>query len=97
MVASGLVCVSGWIVHAYQADEEAASSIAADAYAILNRSCFECHGLARQEGGLRLDSNEAINLGGDSGSPFDIRDPDAGELMRRIRLPKGHAEVMPNN
>ncbi len=96
MVASGLACVSGWIVHAYQADDKVASSIADDAYAILNRSCFECHGPARQEGGLRLDSNEAIALGGDSGRPIDVLDPDASELMRRIRLPKGHEEVMPN-
>ena len=82
-------------IHAIQADDKVASSIAADAYAILNRSCFECHGPTRQDGGLRLDSNEAINLGGDSGRPFDVRDPDASELMRRIRLPKGHEEVMP--
>ena len=81
--------------HAIQADDKVASSIAADAYAILNRSCFECHGPTRQDGGLRLDSNEAINLGSDSGRPFDVRDPDASELMRRIRLPKGHEEVMP--
>ena len=77
------------------ADDKVASPIAADAYAILNRSCFECHGPLRQEGGLRLDSNPAIELGGDSGSPFDVLKPDDGELMRRIRLPKGHDEVMP--
>ena len=95
-VAFGLVCFTGWMAHAFQADDKVASSIAADAYAILNRSCFECHGPARQEGGLRLDSNEAMDLGGDSGIPFDVLDPDASELMRRIRLPKGHEEVMPN-
>ncbi len=95
MFASCLACITGRMAHAFQADDKTASSIAADAYAILNRSCIECHGPARQEGGLRLDSNEAIDLGGDSGRPFDVLDPDASDLIRRIRLPKGHEEVMP--
>lgn len=80
-----------------QAENEiASSSIAREVYAILNRSCFECHGPARQEGGLRLDSNKAITAGGDSGVVFDVKAPDASELLRRIRLPKGHGDVMPN-
>ena len=79
-----------------QANDEFESSIAKDVYSILNRSCFECHGPARQEGGLRLDSNQAIATGGDSGVAFEVQNPDASELLRRIRLPKGHADVMPN-
>ncbi len=82
---------------ATQADNDiASSSIAREVYAILNRSCFECHGPARQEGGLRLDSIKAITSGGDSGVVFEVNAPDASELLRRIRLPKGHGDVMPN-
>jgi len=96
IVLSGLACLHGLIPVTALADEIVASSIAKDAYAILNRSCFECHGPARQEGGLRLDSMQAVAKGGDSGIPFDILNPDASELLRRIRLPKGHEDVMPN-
>ena len=35
-------------------------------------------------------------MGGDSGRPLDILNPDASELLRRIRLPKGHEDAMPN-
>ncbi len=85
------------MLHGLQADDNSsASSIAEDVFAILNRSCFECHGPTRQEGGLRLDSNQALNLGGNNGSPLNVADPETSELMRRIRLPKGHEAVMPN-
>ena len=96
ILVSGLACFTGLIPRPSQADEIVASSIAKDAYAILNRSCFECHGPSRQEGGLRLDSTQAFAMGGDSGRPLDILNPDASELLRRIRLPKGHEDVMPN-
>ncbi len=96
IVVSGLACFTGWRPHATGADDEIASSIAKEVYSILNRSCFECHGPARQEGGLRLDSSHAIAEGGDGGLPIEIHNPDASELLRRICLPKGHADVMPN-
>ncbi len=83
--------------NATQGDNHVAlSSIAKEVYAILKRSCFECHGPARQEGGLRLDSSHAIAAGGDSGVAFEVQYPDASKLLRRIRLPKGHEDVMPN-
>ena len=96
ILVSGLAFLTGLVSPLIHADEVVDSSIAKDAYAILNRSCFECHGPARQEGGLRLDSMQAFAKGGDSGRPFDILNPDASELLRRIRLPKGHEDVMPN-
>ncbi|MEQ1827191.1 MAG: PSD1 and planctomycete cytochrome C domain-containing protein [Pirellula sp.] len=77
--------------HARPGDE----SLARDVYTILNRSCLECHGAARQDGGLRLDSVEGIAKGGDSGLVVDRKLVDASELMRRIRLPRGDDEVMP--
>ena len=95
VVASGLACFGGPTIHGFH-EAPQTSARATEAYAIMRRSCFECHGPARQEGGLRLDSNEAIQAGGDSGKPLDLQDPDSSELMRRIRLPKGHESVMPN-
>ncbi|MCC6511437.1 MAG: hypothetical protein IT423_20225, partial [Pirellulaceae bacterium] len=60
-------------------------------YPLLRRACFECHGAAKQSGDLRLDSRQAI---ADSGV-VKVGDPQASELVRRIGLPKGHAEIMP--
>ncbi|HUP82158.1 MAG TPA: c-type cytochrome domain-containing protein, partial [Pirellula sp.] len=96
-LVSVLTSISFLNPKATQADRDiASSSISREVYTILNRSCFECHGPARQEGGLRLDSHKAITAGGDSGVVFDVNAPDASELLRRIRLPKGHEGVMPN-
>lgn len=62
-----------------------------DVYAVLQRSCFECHGPDRQEAGLRLDiKSEVFDAG-----VIDDRSPDDSELVRRIGLPRGHDEVMP--
>ncbi len=60
---------------------------------IFQRSCFECHDAKLQKGKLRLDSRDAA-----------LRKPGTivpgksaqSELVRRISLPKGHDDVMPN-
>jgi hypothetical protein len=70
-------------------------ALASNAYRVLNRACMECHGPARQDGGLRLDSQAAIKAGGDSGDAIDFEAVDKSELLRRVALPKGHDEVMP--
>src|SRR5438105_4386914 len=38
-----------------------------DIQPILSESCYECHGLQKQKGGLRLDQKEAALKGGDTG------------------------------
>lgn len=89
------VCVAACSSPCVHADEKRSEELAKSVFAILNRSCFECHGPARQDGSLRLDSREAIIEGGASGSPVDLDEPKASDLLRRILLPKGHDEVMP--
>jgi mono/diheme cytochrome c family protein len=69
--------------------------LASSAARILNRSCVECHGKNRQDGGLRLDSQAALLKGGDSGVVIEVDAVDQSELLRRISLSKGHSEVMP--
>lgn len=59
---------------------------------VLKARCVECHGPSLQEGGLRLDRQEAFLRGGKSGKP--IRG-EGGELMRRILLPAEDPEAMP--
>jgi uncharacterized membrane protein len=59
---------------------------------ILEQRCYSCHSEKRQKGNLRLDGEEFIRKGGDSGSVLDGRD---GELCRRLLLPAEHEDHMP--
>ena len=51
---------------------------------VLVENCLKCHGEAKQKGGLRLDSREAILTGGDSGPAVEPGDPDASLLVEAI-------------
>ena len=71
-------------------------SAEANIHAILSRSCFECHGPAKQKGGLRLDTREgqqAVNADGMSAVVPGY--PEESELMHRILLPPDHDLAMP--
>lgn len=60
----------------------------------LRQHCFRCHG-DKDNGGLKLDSHAALLDGGDSQLPLVVPgDPDASELVVRIRGDDG-AERMP--
>jgi hypothetical protein len=69
---------------------------ARDVYPVLQRSCFECHGAEKHKGGLRLDIREAAFKGGDNGDTIIKGQPEKSELLRRVSLPKGDEDVMPN-
>jgi hypothetical protein len=75
------------------AGAEPAVDFARDVYPIFQRSCFECHGAVKQKGKLRLDEREAAFK-----NPETIAKghADQSELYRRIMLPKGHDDAMPN-
>ncbi|NBC65967.1 MAG: DUF1549 domain-containing protein [Bacteroidetes bacterium] len=62
---------------------------------IFATSCYRCHASDEMEGGLALDSEEAVMAGGDSGAIIVPGDPESSELMRRLLLPAGHEEAMP--
>lgn len=52
---------------------------------VLREECFRCHG-DKDKGGLKLDSLEAALRGGDSEIPSIVPgDPDASELLLRVR------------
>ncbi len=48
---------------------QAQDDLPAQAYAILQARCAECHGLEKKRGNLRMDSREALLKGGDSKEP----------------------------
>lgn len=62
---------------------------------IFAHSCYRCHDSNEAEGGLVLNSKEAVMKGGDGGPVIVPGQPDDSELMRRITLPEGHDDVMP--
>jgi hypothetical protein len=66
---------------------------ARDILPIFQRSCFECHDAKVHKGDLRLDSREEAfaSLG-----VIEKGSAEKSELYRRITLPKGHDDVMPN-
>ena len=51
---------------------------------ILSTHCYACHGALKQEGGLRLDTAEAVKKGGDSGSPVSVQDTASSLLIERV-------------
>ena len=51
---------------------------------LLRTKCYVCHAATRQEGGLRLDTADAIRRGGDSGPAVDLKDVKQSLLLDRI-------------
>ena len=51
---------------------------------LLVQHCYDCHAGGSSEGGLRLDVNEALSQGGDSGPPVVPGDPDTSLLISAI-------------
>ncbi|MDB6026446.1 MAG: Planctomycete cytochrome [Verrucomicrobiales bacterium] len=58
------------------------------------RHCYECHGAQKQKGKLRLDQRSSA-LRVEEAVIFPGK-PAESELYRRVTLPKGHEEIMPN-
>jgi uncharacterized membrane protein/YHS domain-containing protein len=90
---------AGPTAQALLADHSAAGSDAGGARwesgvaALLNARCGACHGVARQRGGLALDTLAEALAGGKHGPVIVPGDPAASEMVRRLRLAidvKGH-------
>jgi mono/diheme cytochrome c family protein len=63
---------------------------------IIEKNCVKCHGPEKQKGKLRLDSREAAMKGGKEGAVIVAGDAAKSELYRRITLPEGDDDIMPN-
>lgn len=62
---------------------------------IFETKCIGCHGAEKQADGLRLDSIEAVQKGGEHGPIFIASKPDESTLVQRISLPEGDEDLMP--
>lgn len=67
------------------AGEDRSVDFARDVRPILERSCWNCHGPEKQQGGLRFDVKQGVFTAGDSGEiAVTPGDANASELIRRI-------------
>ncbi|MBL8761708.1 MAG: hypothetical protein JNL50_10435 [Phycisphaerae bacterium] len=62
---------------------------------ILADMCLKCHGTSKKKGGLALHTPDAIRLGGDGGDVIVAGEPDASEMLLRLRLPLDDEDHMP--
>ena len=62
--------------------------------AIMEKKCFVCHGKNKQKAGLRLDSREAMELGGDNGVIL-AKNAEESLLIKSLLLPLDDENHMP--
>jgi len=91
LIVAGLAGFGTW-----EARPENKIDFARDIQPILQKSCVECHGPEKPKAKLRLDSREAALKGGKDGVVIVPGKADESEVYRRIRLPAGNDDVMPN-
>jgi len=62
---------------------------------VLENQCIRCHNAEKSKGGLRLDTKAGFLKGGDNGRVVVPGDLEKSELIRRIKLERGHEDLMP--
>jgi mono/diheme cytochrome c family protein len=75
-------------------------SFAHDVAPIFDKWCISCHGEKEAQGGLRLDSYEAVLKGGDDGPvlvPGDAESQLLGQIERRARPPMPPKKRLPRD
>jgi hypothetical protein len=68
---------------------------ARDIQPIFARHCLDCHGAEKQKANLRLDERASVFRASDPAILVPGKAA-ASELYRRVTLPKGHEDIMPN-
>jgi uncharacterized membrane protein/mono/diheme cytochrome c family protein len=62
---------------------------------ILDDNCVSCHGEAKSQGGLRMDSYDLLMKGGKDGPVIVAGKPETSLLLVRVTLPPDHRQFMP--
>ena len=62
---------------------------------ILEKKCFSCHSVTKKKGGLRLDTEEYILLGGKNGAILTAGNPENSSLYLYMLLPEDDDNHMP--
>ena len=64
-------------------------------FPVLDAKCVACHGTNIEQGGLRLDSYEALMAGGKDGLVIAPRNPEHSLLLKNVTLPPNDRNFMP--
>jgi uncharacterized membrane protein len=65
-------------------------------FPILEGKCFECHGVEKQDGDLRLDDLDNVLEGGESGLPSIVQgEAMESHMVKLMLLPEENEDVMP--
>jgi hypothetical protein len=86
-------CMSLWVPSAAAAEADGAPEPTPEQIAffenkirpILVENCYKCHASEKQSGELRLDSRDALMVGGDSGSPIVPGKPEESLLIEAVK------------
>jgi len=62
---------------------------------IFENAGLRCHNIEKAKGGLRLDTRAAFLKGGEHGPLINEKDWEKSELLRRVKLPRDHEDIMP--
>jgi len=97
-----VICLLAFTTVAAQRVSGAEADYLTQVKPLLAARCYACHGALKQEGGLRLDTGEAIRRGGDSGAIVDRATPAASLLVARVSTtdiaermpPEGEGEAL---
>jgi len=88
------VALVGFTNHPSRAEDKV--DFAKQIQPILQQNCVKCHGPEKQKAKMRLDSKEAAMKGGKDGVILVAGNAEKSEIYRRITLPKGNDDIMPN-
>jgi uncharacterized membrane protein len=62
---------------------------------IIENKCIQCHNADKQKGGLRLDTKEFMQKGGEDGPIFLAGNAASSEMIKRALLPENDDDHMP--
>lgn len=93
LVVSGLWRTS--TVHLTANEPTALDSFESAVRPLLTEHCLRCHSDKKQEGGLRLDSRDALLWGGDSGPALDSEELDASRFLTAILYADENLQMPP--
>jgi mono/diheme cytochrome c family protein len=62
---------------------------------IFETRCLECHTPEKTKGDLVMSTREGLITGGESGTSLKPGDPEASEILARVKLPADDADRMP--
>ena len=77
------------------APASAAVDFARDIQPVLETRCLECHNPGKVKGKLLMDTLANLVKGGEKGPAIVAGQPEKGEMIKRITLPKGDDDIMP--